>query len=261
MSRRDVNSEVPRVPAWFQNGFHQFLQRYLRRHFHRIGVHHSWGDQVPNDNALPLIVYGNHPSWWDPLIAHFANRCLFPGRQFYAPIDAASLQQYRVFEKLGFFGVQLGSRRGAEAFLKQSLAILGSGHTALWMTPQGRFVDPRDPAVPLRPGLAHLCTRLHKGWVIPVAIEYLFWDERLPECLIHLGAALRVEEFTDLSKSRWRDLLASRLDESQRRLAELTVARSFEPFDSLLGGRVGPGGWYEAARRVKAWLSARSKPR
>ena len=50
----------------------------------------------------PLIIYANHPSWWDPMIAQFLNRKLCPDRQFYAPIDAKALEHYRVLGKLGF---------------------------------------------------------------------------------------------------------------------------------------------------------------
>ena len=47
------------------------------------------------------------------MIAHFLNRTLFPTRQFYAPIDADALQQYPVFGKLGFYGVNMDTTSGA----------------------------------------------------------------------------------------------------------------------------------------------------
>ena len=94
-------TSVPHVAGWFQNGFHRFLRRYLKRHFHTIAIDRDSRSSLIVDDDQPLIVYGNHPSWWDPLIAHFLNRSLFPNRQFYAPIDADALEQYKVFANLG----------------------------------------------------------------------------------------------------------------------------------------------------------------
>ena len=109
-------------------------------------------------------------------MAHFLNRTLFPRRQFFAPIDADALEQYKVFAKLGFYGVRMHTTSGAAAFLRQSLAILHAGDTAIWMTPEGRFADVRDRTAKLMPGLAHLCTRLESGCAVPIALEYVFWE-------------------------------------------------------------------------------------
>ena len=165
-----AESNPPRVRSWFQSGFHAFLRPFLKRHFHAVAIDRESRFESLDESA-PLIVYGNHPSWWDPLIAHFLNRTLFPERQFYAPIDADALQQYRVFGKLGFYGVNMDTTSGAAAFLKQSTAILGARErTAIWITPEGRFSDARDHSPELMPGLAHLCNRLSEGYVLPLAI-------------------------------------------------------------------------------------------
>ena len=76
-----MKSELAPVPlAWFQNGFHRFLDSYLKRHFHAIAVERQgvrdWSEMqaTAGDASVPLIVYCNHPSWWDPMIAHFINQ-------------------------------------------------------------------------------------------------------------------------------------------------------------------------------------------
>lgn len=175
-------SQVPPVADWFQNGFHRFLRRYLRKHFHTIAVSRAGWQPESLSAAEPLIVYGNHPAWWDPLIAHFVNRHCFQPRQFYAPIDATALRQYRVFAKLGFYGIDLSTYGGAADFLKQSQAILDAPKTAIWLTPEGRFVDCRDHSAELMPGLAHLCSKMKTGRVVAMALEYVF----------HAGAQARM---------------------------------------------------------------------
>ena len=91
------------------------------------------------------------------------------------------------FEKLGFFGVQLQTRTGAAEFLSRSRSILGDRQTALWITPEGRFADVRDHDASLQPGLAHLCSKSDHLIALPLALEYVFWEERLPVCLAAIG--------------------------------------------------------------------------
>lgn len=254
----------PVVSTALQSGFHAFLRPYLRRHFDCIGVHRDSSLFPESDlnaagftGAGPLLLYTNHPAWWDPLIAHFLNRQLFAPRQFYAPIDAAALQQYRVFGKLGFFGVELGTTSGAAEFLRTSMAILESPHTALWITPEGRFADPRDHAAPLMPGLAHLCTKLTAGAVIPLALEYVFWQERLPLCLVKFGEPLEPAAAPGWEKSQWQAALTERLRQTQRQLATSVIARDAAAIRPLLLGRSGAGGMYDTMRRLRSWLGGK----
>lgn len=255
LTRSDMNQQhdVPNVQGWFQNGFHGFLRPFLARHFHAIGIDKGSQDdgEIPVDS--PMLVYGNHPSWWDPLIAHFLNRSLFPGRQFYAPIDAEALEQYRVFGKLGFYGVRMNTTSGAAAFLKQSMAILNQPGTAIWLTPEGQFADSRDHSAELMPGLAHLCSRLETGCAVPLALEYVFWNERLPVCLARLGEPIWVEQQRGLSKPDWNQLLTTRLRKNQTELSQSAITRSSDQFDHLIRGSVGAGGFYDFFRRLKSW--------
>ncbi len=230
---------------------------YLKRHFHSLAIERNSRHDLKITAGLPLIVYANHPSWWDPLVAHYLNLRLFSERQFYAPIDADALAQYQVFAKLGFYGVNMNCVSGAAAFLKQSLGIARARGTAIWITPEGRFADVRDHQAELMPGLAHLCTRLDDGWVLPLALEYVFWEERLPHCLTKLGEPFRIGDHQDRRKSQWQQLLTERLRNTQIALAELTQARSSEPFDPLLRGKRGAGTLYDTSRRLRAWMTGR----
>jgi len=259
----------PPTSQWIQQGFHAFLGRYLRRHFHCIGLQGDGFDPSsvtdPLGEHVPTIVYANHPAWWDPLIAHYLNHLLFQRRQFYAPIDADALSRYRVFEKLGFYGINLKSTSGAAAFLKTSMSILRGQQTALWITPEGRFCDARDHGAALMPGLAHLCSKLsvadehdspQRRWrVIPMALEYAFWDERLPVCMVRFGQPFEAATCQGWGKPQWNLRLAERLRENQTALAQSVIARNPAAFKSLMVGKVGAGFLYDSMRRVKSWLN------
>ncbi|TWU46261.1 hypothetical protein Poly51_56570 [Rubripirellula tenax] len=253
----DSSDGVPVVPGWFQDGFHRFLKPYLGRHFHAVAVDRDSRSGASVCNGEPLVVFGNHPSWWDPLVAHYLNRTLFPERQFFAPIDASALAQYKVFGKLGFYGVELNHASGAAAFLKTSKRILDTPNTAIWMTPEGRFCDARDDTAPLMPGLAHLCSKRSGGWALPLALEYVFWDERLPVCMARLGEPIRIGDHVGIDKAAWNELLTAALRENQSRLSQSSIIRSSEPFDNVLSGRRGAGGTYDFFRRIKSWATGK----
>ena len=250
-------ADVPEVSRWLQNGFHRFLRVFLKRHFHAIAIDRASRCEQSIAPDQPLIVYGNHPGWWDPLMAHYLNRNLFPQRQFYAPIDAEALEQYRVFARLGFYGVQLQTAKGAADFLRNSVAILRAGDTSIWMTPEGRFADVRDRSARLMPGLAHLCTRMESGCALPLALEYVFWEERLPICLISMGQPQAIDRLRDLTKLQASDRLEQALRDTQDRLMNLSMQRSSAPFDNLLHGTAGPGTTYGLFRRLFAWGQGR----
>jgi 1-acyl-sn-glycerol-3-phosphate acyltransferase len=63
----------------------------------------------------------------------------------------------------------------------------------LWVTPQGRFADVRERPLAFKPGLAALAAKARNGCtVVPLAVEYVFWNERLPEALLRFGDPVHV---------------------------------------------------------------------
>jgi 1-acyl-sn-glycerol-3-phosphate acyltransferase len=234
-------------------GFRWISRRLMRRSFHAVAVSRQSRDVVSSIGAdEQLVVMGNHPSWWDPLFAMLLCERLFPQRRYYAPIDGDALEQYKVFAKLGYFGLRSSGTQGAAAFLKTSRAILASEGGSLWITPEGRFADVRDREATLMPGLAHLVAKMPRAVVVPLAIECAFWDERLPVLLGMLGKPVRAEDVGSVQKEDWQLALTRSLRSTQDALQSLVVARQSEPFESLLRGRSGAGWWYDSWRRVRS---------
>jgi hypothetical protein len=135
----------------------------------------------------PVVVVLNHPSWWDPLVGLVVTGFLLPTRVHHAPIEAAGLAHYPFLARVGFFGFDSSTVAGAALFLRKSLAILSRPESVLWITGQGEFVDARRRPTVLRPGVGHLARRLNDAVVLPMAVEYPFWDDRCPEILIRFG--------------------------------------------------------------------------
>ena len=237
---------------WF---FRRIVRRYLRRHFHAVRL--SGSHNLP-DAAGPLIVYANHGSWWDPMISiHLAEK-LMPTLRHYAPMDQAALARYAILSKVGVFPVEKNTLRGAAQFHRTGSLILQSGGV-LWITPQGRFVDVRARPLDFKPGLsalaAHVAAKLGSCTLLPLAIEYPFWDERLPEVLLNFGPPVHVlkGEPTDEIEHR----LTNALEAAMNDLRDLALRRDPSAFLSLTSGSSGVGGFYAIGQRLKAFLTRR----
>jgi 1-acyl-sn-glycerol-3-phosphate acyltransferase len=242
--------QLPAINAWKLRFFNAYIRRYLRRHFHAVRI--ADFSKLPVDR--PAVVYLNHAAWWDPLVCLFLVDQLFPGRPVFGPIDAAQLERYGIFRGLGFFGIEPGTARGAIRFLRTAENVLHDPAHMLWLTPQGRFADPRERPVMLQEGLGHLARRARHAVFVPLAIEYPFWNDRLPEALVRFGAPVTADELPapEIGGEAQSRFLASRLAQTQDDLARAAQKREPADFTTLLGGEAGVGGVYDAWRKLKA---------
>ena len=239
----------PRLVTWFA----RYLRRYFARSFDAIRV--SGEDALSEIGSGPLVIYTNHPSWWDPILFMLLSQELVSGRRAYGPMDSAALEKYRFLARLGVFGVEQGTRAGAVQFLKTGEAILRRPDAALWITAEGGFTDPRQRPVSLRPGLSHLIRRVGAVTAVPLAVEYTFWNERLPEILVRFGDAV---EFTVDNRQTPPSELTKRLEQGLEstldHLETLALERNPSAFSTLLLGRSGVTGIYDWWRRLIAKL-------
>lgn len=252
-----MNAVADPLPArwgWLIRGFYKYAARYVRRHFHAVRLSRD-SYPIPADGT-PLVVVLNHPGWWDPMIGIVLSR-EFPGYEHFPAIDADAVRKYPFFTKLGFFGVDQHSLRGAAAFLRKSTAILSEPGRAVWVTAQGRFTDVRTRPLALRSGVGHLASRLERGIVLPVALEYAFWTERTPEALIRIGRPFDVADFPGLSGREWTAEIEAALTEALDGLSADAMTRDPDRFTTLLDGEVGVGGVYDTWRRLAAWARGR----
>jgi 1-acyl-sn-glycerol-3-phosphate acyltransferase len=196
----------------------------------------------------PLVVYANHSSWWDPMVCVLLAGALLPERRHYAPMDAAALERYPILRRIGIFPVEMATARGAAQFLRTSQAILESGGV-VWITPQGRFADAREPLA-FKPGLGALAARVPGVTLLPLAIEYTFWDERLPETLLRCGEPVHFAAGT-VADSATQELEQA-LSATMQELKAATMARDVRAFEVLLSGGRGTGGFYALGRRLRA---------
>jgi len=248
-----VSDQLPRISQPLLTWFVWYSRRYLRRNFNSLRV---TGAALSNDVlSQPLVLYSNHPSWWDPLVGLMITQELLPGKRVFAPMDAGALRRYGFFKRLGMFGVEAGTRRGAGQFLRQARTILQTPGTMIWLTPQGRFADSRERPVQFKSGIGHLPGMAREACFLPVAIEYVFWEERLPEILVRIGEPYRTTQADRWVKAeKWTRCFTDRMGETQDELARQAQRRDLTELRCLLRGRTGVGGVYDWWRRVRSSL-------
>ncbi|SHI66958.1 lysophospholipid acyltransferase family protein [Wenxinia saemankumensis] len=228
--------------------FAAVMRRELRRGFRAVRLARPGLPDLPPDR--PVMVLSTHPSWWDPALFIALHDRFFPGRIGFGPMDARMVRKFRFMARIGVFGVpQDAGARGAAVFLRRARPILSAPDRVLWITPQGRFVDPRERPLGLRPGAAHLLVRMPQVLALPLALDYPFWDEKRPEALMAFGAP--VEARPGEGAAALNDRLEAALADTADRLAARAVARDPAPFETLLGGAEGTGGIYGVWQRLR----------
>ncbi|MCK8785459.1 lysophospholipid acyltransferase family protein [Roseomonas sp. NAR14] len=248
---RDPPSPVAlRSPLWF--GFFRLVfLRFFRRHMRALRLA-RWGWPEAPD-GVPLVVFANHPSWWDGMAFMLLSTRLFPGRPMFIPMAATALGRYGFMRRLGVFGVEPGAR-GAVRFLQVSAEVLAAPAHMLWLNAPGRFCDARERPVPIAPGLVRLAEVAPEAHFLPLAMEYPFWSERAAEMLAAFGPPITGAVLHGMDRQTRAAYLAGALEDAMDRLAEDAISRDAARFDTVLAGREGMGGIYQGWRRLRAWL-------
>ena len=244
-------AELPHVSSSLLKLFSAYTRGYAHRHFHalrilKIGL-------PPHGVARPIVIFINHASWWDPLVCLLLSREFLPDRTSFAPIEGSMLKRYGFFKHLGFFGVEQQTATGARKFLRTMRAILSSSRNAVWITPQGRFMDVRERPLRLQSGLGAVATQSQSTFFVPLAIEYTFWNKPRPEILVSFGEPIIPGNEAPGSAQEWTKRFSDALEETQDELAARSHRRDPSEWIVLNRGKSGVNSIYDSWR----WLRAR----
>jgi 1-acyl-sn-glycerol-3-phosphate acyltransferase len=232
--------------------FHFIFARFFRKHMRAARVA-RWG--MPGDyGARPLVVFANHPGWWDGVAFMLLSQGLFRPRLMFIPMDKAALDRYPFMRRLGVFGIEMGSPRGAIAFLRTAKDVLAAPNRMLWMNAPGRFSDVRERPVPIAPGMTRLPEFAPDALFVPLALDYPFWTERKAEMLAAFGPPIEGAALAAMDREARAEALSAALAATMDRLAQDAIAREPARFETLLRGREGMGGIFQLWRRLLAAL-------
>lgn len=236
--------------------FARYLKWTVPRSFHALRLAHA--DRFPRTQG-PLIVCLNHASWWDPVISIVLSRYLMPGADHYAPMEASALERYGFMRRLGLFPVDNSNPHTAAAqFLRGATEIFNRPNSLLWLTPEGHFTDVRTRPLRWKSGMAALLSRLPEATVVPLALEYIFWDERRPEVLALVGEPLLRNAASTSAVDDWHTALLEHMTAAQDELAALAATRDPGNFATVLSGKAGTSMPYDLWKRTHARLTGQT---
>gem|GEM_PF-212623 len=183
----------------------------------------------------PVLVVLHHTSWWDPLIGLLVSHKLAPGRVHMAPMDIAQLQNFKFLTRLGAFGINPDDPATKDVLLEYVRGYFAStAHPTLWITPQGRFCDPRRPLV-IRPGAAAIAACTPAVRVVSVALEYAFWLDQSPEAFVRIATVTPPLGSPSASTTAWHRCILQSMEANASELARSVIARDPAGFTPLIG--------------------------
>lgn len=221
------------------------LRHRVKKSFSRIRVSGTFPSLQPGQG---IILYANHPSWWDPAVFSLIQQHFMAERPGFGPIDAQAVRKYPLLQKAGFLPLDGSSPRSIRQLLISSSVIIDAGG-AFWVTAQGEFTDARSRPVILQPGLAHIVRRSPQALVVPVALDYTFGTENRPDIAIRFGSPMRDRAQSTQALSAD---LAWALEETCDDLSRQIITKHDDAFKTLLEGSTGMGGFYGPIQRLVA---------
>jgi len=169
---------------FFEKIFSVYNLNLLKRRFYSLQA--SGLDYLLNKTInTPLIIYCNHSSWWDGLIAFQISR--ETGSDGFVMMEEQQLKRLFLFRRLGAFSVIREKPREALRSIDYAAKLLTeNSKRTLWIFPQGEIL-PND----LRPikfynGLTKIIQKVGNCSVASLSIRYEFLGEFKPRVFVKI---------------------------------------------------------------------------
>lgn len=204
----------------------------IRSAFQRVAL---WSSEPTLPRDLPILIYANHPSWWDGYMAFVLAdehwRCAG-----YLMMEEAQLVRYGFFRYCGVFSVDRHDpREGMRSIAYAATLLKNHPGRVLWIFPQGAITPNDRRPLTTYSGAAHIAKRAAPVRCIPMALRFEFFGEQRPEALIRLGASHIVADAAD-AKALHQEL-EQRLRVEVDQLREDTINGATASYRTILQGR------------------------
>ncbi len=164
---------------WFQKIFSAYNRNLLRRRFNAFKV-----SGIDNLQNLPIVVYANHSSWWDGLVAF--QLCREANADIYAMMEEKQVLQYPFHRKIGAFSVVRENPRDAVKAINYAAGLLKEKRL-VWIFPQGEILPNDVRPIDFFNGVSRIVEKSEQCFTAPIAIRYEFAGEWKPEVLVKIG--------------------------------------------------------------------------
>lgn len=196
-----------------------------------------------------MLIYANHPSWWDGYIAFFLSDERWR-RSAYLMMEEPQLRRYSFFRYCGAFGVDRHDpRAGTRAIAYAANLLQGRPARLLWIFPQGELTPNDRRPLDLFRGTAHVAKRAAPVCCVPLALRFEFGGEQQPSALLYFGVAHTVEPGADARALHTE--MQARLTAAADTLRDDVIAGRDAQYTTALQGRTSVNVRWD---RVRAWM-------
>lgn len=166
---------------WFYYPFFKLYSRWLPRlDFSRVELHNRI-----DDPGLPILMIGNHTTWWDGFIGQYINMELFH-RRIHIMMLEEQLRNRMFLNKTGAYSIRKGSRSALDS-IRYTAEILRDPGNMVILFPQGRIHSTQDHPVAFEKGWYRLFSYLEGPVQVVFYITLFdFFSSRKPELHLYL---------------------------------------------------------------------------
>jgi len=163
--------------TWF---FRVYSKQMICWHFRKLNFYGTFQDQ-----GLPVLLIGNHFSWWDGFIANLINSRIFH-RKFHVMMLEEQLSNRMFLNKAGAYSIRRGSRSVVES-IQYTIDLLSREENMVVLYPQGEFESIYRQPVRFEKGLSTIASRVkNKFQLVFYAALVDYFSHRKPALAIYL---------------------------------------------------------------------------
>lgn len=187
---------VAKKSRWFETLFLAYTRNLFWRRFQKLEIK-GLENLRARDQGLPLVLYANHSSWWDPLVAFVISQKA--GLDAFAMMEEKNLQKLRFFRRIGAFSVVRENPRQAVKSIRYAAKLLKEKpNRAVWIFPQGEIQSNSIRPLKFYNGAAKIIEQTGKCLAAPVGMRYEFLEDWKPTALAQIGAPEVFENVADV---------------------------------------------------------------
>lgn len=201
--------------VWFEKVFAVYNRNLLKRRFHSFNI----SDLKNLSENKPQIIYANHSSWWDGLIAFEISK--LSKADSFVMMEEKHLRKLFLFRKLGAFSVVRENPRQAIASINYAVKLLKENpKRTVWIFPQGEILPNDVRPLNFYRGLARIVEKIGECSIVPCAMRFEFLGEFKPEIFVKIGEPrnLKKPEIFDskIATAEFESELTKTLDDLKR---------------------------------------------
>jgi len=148
--------------------------------FSLVELHHSL-----EDKGMPVLMIGNHVSWWDGFFGQYINLELFD-RKIHIMMLEEQLRQRMFLNKTGAYSIKKGDRSALESIRYTSEILSDPGNLVL-LYPQGKIHSLYDFPLTFEEGWFRILKYLDQPiQMVFYVVLFDYYSNRKPELHIYL---------------------------------------------------------------------------